>query len=404
MYEQVRIVAEDIWKTAFATPFGMFVSEVMQQGDTNVPSMFQHLMTTLFCDFIGQFVHVYLDDIFVYSDTLEEHEQHLAQVFEVLQKAKLFLSRSKCNLYLKDLDCLGHHIDDCGLHADTDKMSHIRNWCMPHLYHEIQRLLGLVNYLAHFMPDVTAYTSPLSAMVRNDQPFVWRALHDKCFKAIKALACKVPILKPIDPRLPEPIWLICDASIYGIGALYGQGKDWQTCRPTGFLSKKFSSAQKAYHTYEQEALAIMEGLLKWEDKLLGCHFHVATNHKVLEFLQGIECPSRHQIRWYEYLARFKYNIMYIPGKLNKVVDCLSRYHENDNYQDDIPDYDMVNTDMCLDPDGDDLPQSRLIEIRGGRILRRTRQRAERKARAKGNPIPQDRMEARAVEAEQYAQH
>lgn len=74
MYKQVRIVAEDIWKTAFATPFGMFVSEVMQQGDTNAPLMFQHLMTTLFCDFIGRFVHVYLDDIFIYSDTLEEHE------------------------------------------------------------------------------------------------------------------------------------------------------------------------------------------------------------------------------------------------------------------------------------------------------------------------------------------
>lgn len=96
--------------------------------------------------------------------------------------------------------------------------------------------------------------------------------------------------------------------------------------------------------------------------------------------------------------------MYIPGKLNKAVDCLYRYHKNDNYQDDIPDYDMVNTDMCLDPDGDDLPQSRLIEIWGGCILRRTRQRAERKARAEGNPIPQDRTEAQAVEAEQYAQH
>ncbi|KAL1936849.1 hypothetical protein VTO73DRAFT_6918 [Trametes versicolor] len=310
-YEQVRIVAEDIWKTAFATPFGTFVSEVMQQGDTNAPSTFQRLMTTLFRDFIGRFVHVYLDDIFVYSDTLKEHEQHLAQVFEVLRKAKLFLSRSKCDLYSKDLDCLGHRIDDRGLHADTDKMSRIRSWRTPRSYHEVQRFLGLVNYLAHFMPDVTAYTSPLSAMVRNDQPFVWRTLHDKCFEAIKALACKVPILKPIDPRLPEPIWLICDASIYGIGAVYGQGKDWQTCRPAGFLSKKFSSAQKAYHTYEQEALAIMEGLLKWEDKLLGRSIHVVTDHKALEFLQGIERPSRRQIRWYEYLARFKYDITMI---------------------------------------------------------------------------------------------
>lgn len=81
-------------------------------------------MTTLFRDFIGQFIHVYLHNIFIYLDTLEECEQHLAQVFKVLWKAKLFLSCSKCDLYSKDLDCLGQH-------ADTNKMSRIRSWCTP---------------------------------------------------------------------------------------------------------------------------------------------------------------------------------------------------------------------------------------------------------------------------------
>ena len=169
-YEQIRIVAEDIWKTAFSTPFGTFVSEVMQQGDTNAPSTFQRLMTTIFREFIGRFVHVYLDDIFVFSDTIEDHEKHLKLVFNELRKAQLFLSKSKCDLYSKDLDCLGHRIDDRGLHADTDKMSRIRNWRTPQSYNEVQRFLGLVNYLAHFMPDISAYTSPLSEMVHNDRP------------------------------------------------------------------------------------------------------------------------------------------------------------------------------------------------------------------------------------------
>ncbi|GBE83163.1 Transposon Tf2-1 polyprotein [Sparassis crispa] len=119
------------------------------------------------------------------------------------------------------------------------------------------------------MPDVTAYTSPLSDMAHNDRAFMWRPMHTKCFEMIKALVCKAPILKPIDPHQPEPIWLISDASLYGVGAMYGQGPDWRTCRPAGFLSKKFTSAQRAYKTYEHEALAILEALLKWEDKLLG---------------------------------------------------------------------------------------------------------------------------------------
>ncbi|KAL7280521.1 hypothetical protein ACG7TL_005453 [Trametes sanguinea] len=404
-YEQVRIVVEDVWKTAFATPFGTFVSEVMQQGDTNAPSTFQRLMTAIFRDCIGRFVHVYLDDIFVFSDSKEEHEKHLKIVFDKLRKARLYLSRKKCDLFSKDLDCLGHRIDDRGLHADTDKMSRIRNWRIPRSYQEVQRFLGLVNYLAHFMPDVTAYTTPLSSMVHNDRPFVWRKLHDKCFEEIKALACKVPILKPIDHAKNEPIWLIGDTSVYGLGALYGQGLNWQTCRPAGFLSKKFTSAQRAYRTYEHEALAILEGLLKWEDKLLGRHVHIVTDHKALQFLEGLARPNGRQIRWYEFLARFQYDITYVPGKLNKVADCLSRYYENDTVDDHTEEWEYVNADVRLDPDGDTLPFSRAIELKAGRVLRKSSRLMAKQAAAERpkTPLPQV-VEPRVLEAEQLAQH
>ena len=80
-YEQIRIRLEDVLKTAFSTIFGTFVSRVMQQEDCNTPSTFQQLMTAVFCDYIARFVHVYLDDIFIYSSSIEEHEAHLAIVF-----------------------------------------------------------------------------------------------------------------------------------------------------------------------------------------------------------------------------------------------------------------------------------------------------------------------------------
>ena len=126
-----------------------------------------------------------------------------------------------------------------------------------------------MQYLAHFLPDISAYTSLLSAMTRNGQAFQWRPLHDHCFEVIKDICCRTPVLKPINPASSEPIWVICDASIFGIGAMYGQGPDWQTSRPAGFLSKKFSDAQRHYHTFEHEMIAILEALLKWEDKLIG---------------------------------------------------------------------------------------------------------------------------------------
>ena len=91
----------------------------------------------------------------------------------------------------------------------------------------------------------------------------------KCFESIKALACRIPIFKPIDADNPDPIWVICDGSKSGVGTVYGQGPEWQTCRPTGFLFKKFSAAQQNYWTHEHETIAILEVLIKWEDKLQG---------------------------------------------------------------------------------------------------------------------------------------
>ena len=195
--------------------------------------------------------------------------EHLRWVFSQLREHRMFLSRKKCNLFAERMDCLGHLIDDRGLHADSDKMSRIREWPTPRNYHEVQRFLGLVQYLAHFMPNVSMYTTPLSSMMRNGQSFYWRPLHTKCFEQIKMLACRSPILKPIDPRDPTTIWVITDASKSGIGALYGQGPDWQNCRPARFMSKKFSDAQSSYFTYEMEAFGVLEALLKWADKLIG---------------------------------------------------------------------------------------------------------------------------------------
>jgi hypothetical protein len=361
-YEQVCIVPSDVPKTAFTTIYGTFASNVMQQGDCNVPSTFQRSMNTIFRDYIGIFMHTYLDDLFVYSDTIEEHQIHLKMVFVQLRKHEFYLRKDKCELYADSIDCLGHRIDDKGLHTDTDKMAKIREWNTPHNFNDVQRFLGLVQYLAHFLPDVTAYTSPLASITANGTPFSWRPIHEKCFQTIKAMCCRTPILQPIEHRKDEPIWIICDASVYRTGAMYGQGPTWQTCRPVGFMSKKFTDAQRNYCVFEQETLAILEALLKWEDKLLGYRIHVVTDHKALEFFKMQPRLSGRQMRWMEYLARFDFDIRYVKGELNKVADALSQYYEHD-YWTEVPEIqDYVNADVRLDPDHDDLPKERLFKV------------------------------------------
>ena len=84
VYEQIRIVADDVWKTAFSTVYGTMLSNVMQQGDCNALSTFQRLMVYIFRDHVGKFLHVYLDDVFIFSMSIEDHEEHLGIVFCLL--------------------------------------------------------------------------------------------------------------------------------------------------------------------------------------------------------------------------------------------------------------------------------------------------------------------------------
>lgn len=392
-YEQVRIVPEDVWKTAFSTVYGTMLSQVMQQGDCNAPSTFQRLMTHIFREHIGKFLHVYLDDIFVFSDTIEEHQEHLRAVFECLRKAELYLKASKCDLYSERTDCLGHIIDEQGLHASADKMAKIREWRTPRDYGDIQRFLGLVQYLAHFMPDVSSFTGPLAEISRNGHAFQWRPLHEKCFQSIKDLACKVPILKPVDPRTGEPIWVICDASVYGVGAVYGQGPEWHNCRPAGFMSKKFTAAQHAYRVFEIEMIAILEALLKWEDKLLGYPITIVTDHKALEFFKTQANFNPRQTRWMEYLERFNYKIMYVKGDSNRVADCLSRYYINDKDGETHNYDDYVNADARFDPEGDELPLERREELRSVRLRRSPR-----------HLVAKEELEERRAEAQELKEN
>jgi hypothetical protein len=220
-----------------------------------------------------------------------------------------------------------------------------------------------------FIPDLATYAGPLLALCSEKKPFSWWPLHDRCFEMIKALACKMPVIRPIDPSMGEPIWLICDALATGVGAMYGQGGDWKTCRPAGFMSQKFTNAQFNYKTWDREALAIIEGFMKWEDKHLGRRVNVVTDHEALEFFKDKKWLSGRQVRWMEYLERFDYSITFIEGKENWVADCLSRYYQNDRLEEKHLVEEFVDADVRLDPEGEELPIVWAAEMQAMRVTR-----------------------------------
>ena len=128
------------------------------------------------------------------------------------------------------------------------------------------------------------------------------------------------------------------------------------------MSKKFTYAQQHYAVHELETLAILEALLKWEDKLIGRKVHVITDHKALEFFKTQARLSNRQRRWIDYMSKFEFDITYIKGELNKVADCLSRYFENDTSSDIHELHEYVQADRRIDPDGEDLPRERYQEV------------------------------------------
>ena len=161
----------DIPKTAFMTITGTYFSNIMQIRDCNALATFQHLMMSIFWDIIGHWMHVYLDNIFIYLNSIEDHKKHLGVVFERLCQNKLYLKWKKCELYAKCIECLGHIIDDQGIYPDVAKLNRIQEWHVPRTYNDIQLFVGLVNYISNFLHDISAYTGLLMAMTQNRSPF-----------------------------------------------------------------------------------------------------------------------------------------------------------------------------------------------------------------------------------------
>ncbi|GLI71674.1 hypothetical protein VaNZ11_016955, partial [Volvox africanus] len=137
-YNQIRIAASDIPKTAFRTPFGRFKYTVLSFGHyitlviTNAPATFQAVMDCMFRPYIDRFVVCYLDDILIYSKTREEHLKHLELVLEVMKREQLFAKHAKCFWAQPQVEYLGHIVSATGIRMDPRKVAVVREW--PVLY------------------------------------------------------------------------------------------------------------------------------------------------------------------------------------------------------------------------------------------------------------------------------
>ena len=118
------------------------------QGDMNAPAIFVRVMEDLFHDELVQFVWIYIDDIFIFSNSFEEHIKHVQHVCRKLKEHKFYANPKKSVFFAAELDILGHMIDDKGIHPASEKIRNIIDWTRPNNQKKLQRFNGMVNYIS----------------------------------------------------------------------------------------------------------------------------------------------------------------------------------------------------------------------------------------------------------------
>ncbi|GJP69735.1 hypothetical protein CLOP_g734 [Closterium sp. NIES-67] len=161
-YHQIRVAAEDCHKTAFCTRYGSYEYLVMPFGLKNAPSTFQMTMNSIFMELLDKCITNYLDDILIYSRSTEQHLQDLDAVSMLLHKNRLITKGSKCDFLKQDLEFLGHVVSTEEVKIDPKKIKTIQEWKSPTNIKELQSILGFVNYVRRFIPNMAGLSAPLT--------------------------------------------------------------------------------------------------------------------------------------------------------------------------------------------------------------------------------------------------
>ncbi len=172
-YHLVRIREGDEWKTAFNTPSGHYEYLVLPFGLTNAPAVFQGLVNSVLGDMINQFVFVYLDDILIFSPSLQLHTQHVRRVLQRLLENQLFVKAEKCEFHAESVTFLGHIISTRGIKPDPAKIEAVAKWPVPDSRKALQRFLGFANFYRRYIRNFGQIAAPLTALTSTKVFFRW---------------------------------------------------------------------------------------------------------------------------------------------------------------------------------------------------------------------------------------
>ena len=163
-YHQFRVRETDIPKIAFRTRYGHFEFTVMSFGLTNASAAFIDLMHRVFQPYLDQFVMVFVDDNLIYSQSEDEHEDHLRIVLQALKDHHLYAKFSKCEFWLTEVKFLGHVMSASNVSVYLEKVEAVMSWERPKSVFEICSFLGLAGYYRWFIKDFSQLAVPMTRL------------------------------------------------------------------------------------------------------------------------------------------------------------------------------------------------------------------------------------------------
>ena len=298
----------------------------MPFGLTNAPAVFQALINDVLRDVINRHVFVYLDDILIFSETLDQHIRHVRHVLQRLLENRLFAKAEKCEFHRATVQFLGFVVSKGRLEMDPVKTQAVTSWPTPAGRRELQRFLGFANFYRRFIRNYSSVVQPLTALTSTRVPFLWTPEAEVAFSALKTRFSTAPVLIMADPE--RQFVLEVDALDTGVGAVLSQRGGDDKVHPCAFFSRRLSPAERNYPIGDRELLALKLALEEWRHLLEGSAipFLVWTDHRNLEYLRTAKLLNPWQARWSLFFSRFRFSLSYRPGSKNVKPDALSRLH------------------------------------------------------------------------------
>lgn len=319
---QLRLDESSTKYCTFNTPFGRYCFQRLPFGIISASEIFHRAMEHIIEGLDG--VRAYVDDIIIWGATLQQHNQRLTSVLERIQKNGLKLNKSKCQFAAQEIVFLGDKLSAQGIQPDEEKISAILNMPKPTDKAGVLRIMGMVNFIGKFIPNLSAKTTHIRELLHKDNNFKWTANHEHEWQNLKSVLTATPVLTFFDPN--KRIKVSTDASKDGIGGvlLQAEGEHW---KPVAYVSRSMTETECRYAQIEKECLGLVFGLEKFHSYIYGLPtFTVETDHRPLVAIikKNLNEMSPRIQRMMMKMQRYDFELIYTPGKHLILADALSR--------------------------------------------------------------------------------